>query len=123
MPQSVAAVIVGSTGSFREALLSNLRPPAFRVVAPKGTLSDLGWEEFPRTEPYLVVIQCGESPRALTAQIAQFKQQNPQARVALLGQHWGPADIGTALEAGASAYFAEAAISKEFLQAIKLITR
>jgi hypothetical protein len=33
------------------------------------------------------------------------------------------ADIATAFEAGANAYFAEAAISREFLQAINLITR
>jgi DNA-binding NarL/FixJ family response regulator len=122
MCQSAAVVIIGPSGAFWEALASNLCPAAFRVVASEESLSDLRWEELPRSGPYLAVIECGESPRSLLAKVAQLRQRNPQARAALLGRHWGAADIAMAFEAGASAYFAEATI-KEFLQTIKWITR
>jgi two-component system, NarL family, nitrate/nitrite response regulator NarL len=123
MLRAIAAVIVARAGPFRDALESNLRPPAFRIVASKASLSDISRGELPGSDPCLVVIECGESPGPFTGQIAELKQQNPLARVALVGQHWMPADIATAFEAGVNAYFAEAAVSKEFLQALNLITR
>jgi DNA-binding NarL/FixJ family response regulator len=123
MRQSTAVVIVGPTASFREALASNLCLVAFRIVASGESLGDLRWEELPRSGPYLAVIECGESPRLLVAKVAQLRRRNPQARVALLGHHWASADIAMAFEAGASSYFAEATVSKEFLQTIKWITR
>jgi DNA-binding NarL/FixJ family response regulator len=117
-------IIVATRGPFRDALESNLCPPVLRIVASKPSLNDISSGEMPRSEPCLVVIECRESPGLLTGQIAQLKQQNPLVRVALVGQHWTPADISTAFEAGANAYFAEAAVSQEFLQAVKnLITR
>jgi hypothetical protein len=70
----------------------------------------------------LIVIECGQSPPSLAAKVAQIKQRNPLTRLVLLGHHWSVADIAMAFEAGASAYFAEAAISKEFLQTIRWFT-
>jgi DNA-binding NarL/FixJ family response regulator len=122
MRQSAPAVIVGPTARFREMLASNLCPAGFRIVASEQSLSDLRWEELPRSRPYLVVIECSESPPSLTTKVAQLRQRNPQARVTLLGHHWAPADIAIAFEAGASAYFAEATIGEEFLRTIKWIT-
>jgi DNA-binding NarL/FixJ family response regulator len=126
MTQAIApvpAVIIVRAGPFREALERSLCPPAFRVITSKANLIDVSHGELPRSEPFLVVVECGEGPGPLSAQIAQLKQENPLARVALVGRNWLSADIATTFEAGASAYFAEAAISKEFLQAINLITR
>lgn len=123
MRREILAVIVAPTGAFRDALESNLHPPAFRIIATKTTLSDIGRGELPRSEPYLVVIECDESLGPHTAQIAKLRQQNPLARVALVGQRWTSAEIASAFEAGAKAYFAEAATSKEFMQAVNLITR
>ena len=123
MNQVVAAVIVAQASAFRDALESNLRPPWFRIVTSKAKLSDIGRGELPGSEPYLIVIECSESPDLHTAQVAEHRQQNPLARIALVGQRWTPADIATAFEAGANAYFAEAAVGKEFMQAMNLITR
>jgi hypothetical protein len=123
MTQAVAAVIVVRAGAFRDALESNLRPPAFRIVASTARLIDISRGELPGSERYLIVIECSESPGLHTAQVAEHRQQNPLARIALVGQYWTPPDIATAFEAGANAYFAEAAVSKEFMQAMNLITR
>lgn len=123
MHRSIATVIVGLNAPFREALSNHLRPPAFRLLATKPSLSDIVSGELPRSERCLVVIECRESPLSLTAKIAQLKEQNPLVRVALLGQHWAPADIAGAFKSGANAYFAEAIMSEEFVKAIELITR
>jgi DNA-binding NarL/FixJ family response regulator len=123
MRREILAVIVGPARAFRDALESNLRPPAFRIIASEATLMDVSRGELPRSEPYLVVIDCGESFGPHTAQIAELKQQSPLACIATVGQSWPPADIASAFEADVSAYFAETAISKEFMQAMNLITR
>jgi DNA-binding NarL/FixJ family response regulator len=122
MPRPV--LIVAPAGPFRNASESILTPPAFRILATKKSLSDTSPGDLPTTEPCLVVIECGESPGAVTRQITQLRQHHPLARVALAGQHLKPLDIASAFEAGVSAYFTEAVISPEFLHAIKnLITR
>ena len=123
MRREILAIIVAQTGAFRDALESNLRLPGFRVIASKSTLADVSRGELPRSQPYLVVIEWGENVGPHTAQIAQLKQQNPLARVVIMGRSWTPADIAIAFEAGANAYFAEATTGKEFMQAANLITR
>jgi two-component system, NarL family, nitrate/nitrite response regulator NarL len=123
MTQAVAAMIVARTGAFRDALESNLRPAGFHIVASKANVTDASRSSLPQFEPSLVVIECGESLGPYKAQIAEIKQQNPLARVVVVGQHWTPGEIAIAFEAGANAYFAEAAVSKEFMQAVNLITR
>jgi DNA-binding NarL/FixJ family response regulator len=123
MRYEVPAIIVAPSGAFRDALESNLRPPAFRLIAAKEKLSDVSRGELPRSELYLIVIECGKSLGPHTTQIAELKQQNPLARVAIVGQRWTSVEIASAFEAGANAYFAEAAISKEFMQTVNLITR
>jgi two-component system, NarL family, nitrate/nitrite response regulator NarL len=123
MTQAVAAMIVAQASAFRDALESNLRCPGFRIITSTAKLSDIGRGELPESEPYLIVIECSESPGLHTAQVAALRQQNPLARIALVGQRWTPADIANAFEAGANAYFAEAAATKEFMQAMNLITR
>jgi hypothetical protein len=79
MTGPVAAVIV-SSDRLRAGLENVLCDPAFRIVACKESLSDLGWEGLSQSEPRLVVIECDENPRSLAAQIAKFKQQDPQAK-------------------------------------------
>jgi DNA-binding NarL/FixJ family response regulator len=123
MARGITAIIVAKASPFRDALESNLCPPAFSVVITEASLSTINRAELSRSEPCLVVIECGESPGPLTGEIARLKQQNPLARVAVVGHHWKPADIAAAFEAGANAYFAEAAVSNEFRQAITLLTR
>jgi two-component system nitrate/nitrite response regulator NarL len=123
MDRAIGAIIVGRAGPFRDTLESHLCPPTFRILASEATLRDINRGELRRPEPCLVVIECGESPGPLTGQIAQLKQQNPLARVAVVGQRWNPADIATVFEAGANAYFAETAVTKEFLQAMNLLAR
>jgi DNA-binding NarL/FixJ family response regulator len=123
MNEAVAAVIVARAGAFREALENNLRPAGFHVVTSKATLTDVNHGELPQSQPCLVVIECGSSLGPHRAQIIKLKQQNPLARVVVVGQSWTTADIASAFKAGVNAYFAEATISKEFLQAVNLITR
>ena len=115
--------LVGQSTALREELTKFLRPPAFRVVTSRPSISEIGSGEFPQSDPCLLIIECSESSRLLIPQIAQIKQRNPLARIALLGHHWLPDEIAAAFQAGANAYFAEATASAEFQMAIELITQ
>ncbi|HEY1749023.1 MAG TPA: hypothetical protein VGG11_19975 [Xanthobacteraceae bacterium] len=123
MRHEIPAVIIAPDSALRDALQGNLRPPAFRIIASKATLTDVSRGQLPQSQPYLIVIECGERLGPHTAQIAELKRQSPLARIVILGRRWTSADIARAFEAGANAYFAEATVGKEFTQAMKLITR
>ena len=123
MSCEIPTIIVAPDRAFRDALESNLRPPAFRIITTKAKLRDIGRDELPRSELCLVVMECGERLGPHAAQIAELKQKNPLARVAIVGQRWASTEIESAFEAGANAYFAKATMSKEFMQAMSLITR
>ncbi len=120
---TIVTVLVGQSTALREELTKFLRPPAFRVVTSRPSISEIGSGEFPQSDPCLLIIECSESSRLLIPQIAQIKQRNPLARIALLGHHWLPDEIAAAFQAGANAYFAEATASAEFQMAIELITQ
>jgi two-component system, NarL family, nitrate/nitrite response regulator NarL len=123
MSRTVPTVIVGTSTLLREGLTAILGPLGFRVIASKTNMSEIGPEEFPPSDPCLLIIECGDSPRELIPQITAVKQQVPLARIALLGHHWHPLEIAAAFYAGANAYFAEATASDEFVGAIDLIMR
>jgi two-component system, NarL family, nitrate/nitrite response regulator NarL len=121
MRRTVPAAIVGSSTLLREGVTRILNSARFRVFASKPTVTELELEKFPQSEPWLLIIECGNSAPTLTAHVAAIKEKFPLARVALLGHHWGMSEITAAFEAGANAYFAEATASDEFIKAIGLI--
>jgi two-component system, NarL family, nitrate/nitrite response regulator NarL len=121
MSRTVPTVIAGPTTLLREGLAAILGPLGFRVVASKTALSEIGPEEFPPSDPCLLVIECNGDWRRLVSQISAVKQQTPLVRIALLGDRWQPSEIAAAFFAGANAYFAEATASDEFVRAVELI--
>ena len=121
MSRTVPTVIVGTSTLLREGLTAILVPLGFRVVASKTSMSEIGPEEFPPSDPCLLIIECSDSARSLIPQITAVKQQTPLVRIALLGHHWHPPEIAAAFSAGANAYFVEAMASNEFVRAIELI--
>jgi DNA-binding NarL/FixJ family response regulator len=115
-------VIVSSSAILRKQLSVVLCPPAFRVVTFKRSISEISLEDIPRSDAYLLLIECIERSQTVIAELASIKRWNTLARVALLGSHYQPNEIAKAFQAGANAYFAEATISKDVLAAIRLIT-
>jgi two-component system, NarL family, nitrate/nitrite response regulator NarL len=121
MRRTVPTAIVGSTTLLREGVTRILNSARFRVFTSKPSVSELELDKFPQSEPWLLIIECGDSAPSLTAQVVAVKEKFPLVRIALLGHHWGMAEITAAFQAGANAYFAEATASDEFIKAIGLI--
>jgi DNA-binding NarL/FixJ family response regulator len=121
MRRTVPTAIVGSSTLLREGVSRILNSARFRVFASKPSVSELELEKFPQSEPWLLIIECGDSAPSLIAEVAAIKEKFALVRVALLGRHWGMAEITAAFHAGANAYFAEATASDEFIKAISLI--
>ena len=121
MRRTVPTAIVGSSTLLREGVTRILNSARFRIFASKPSVTELELEKFPQSEPWLLIMECGNSAPTLTAQVAAIKEKFPLVRVALLGRHWGMSEITAAFQAGANAYFAEATASDEFIKAIGLI--
>jgi DNA-binding NarL/FixJ family response regulator len=115
-------VIVTPTALLCKQLSEVLCPPAFRVIGFKRSFSEISLEDIPRSDVYLLLIECIEKPQTVIAELPSIKQWNPLARVALLGRHFQPNEIARAFQAGANAYFAETTIGKDILAAVQLIT-
>ena len=115
-------VIVSPSAILRKQLSVVLCPPAFRVVTFKRSICEISLGDIPRSDVYLLLIECIERSQTVIAELASIKRRNTLARVALFGSHYQPNEIAKAFQAGANAYFAETTISKDVLAAIRLIT-
>ena len=100
-----------------------LRPPKFRIVSAKPSLTELSSADFPENDPCLLIIECNETPQLLIPQIATLKQQQPTVRIVLLGRELQLIEIDAAFRAGINAYFPGETPSAEFLTAVDLIMR
>jgi len=119
---TILTVILSPTAHLRKGLCKILCPPAFDIIVSEESPSELSSDDIPRSDVYLLLIECAQSAQTVIREIALIRQWNILARVMLLGGHYQPNEIAAAFQAGANAYFAEAAISEEFLGAIQLIT-
>ncbi|HUZ33189.1 MAG TPA: response regulator transcription factor [Xanthobacteraceae bacterium] len=98
-----------------------LDPVGFRIVTSKPDMADVSFDELPKDEATLLVIEAGDEPHSVISHIVRFKQNQPLGRVVLVQNHWCTADIATAFEAGANACFTAIMDSNELLKAIELI--
>ncbi len=105
----------------REGLARILQPPRFRVVASGPNIEALDTSALAHYDAQLLVIESGDSAATDIEHIDRFKRERPSSRVAVLANHWRPADILAAFQAGANVYFAQVTASEEFLKAIELV--
>ena len=123
MRGTVPTVIVGANILLREELIAALRPLGYRVAASKASISEIGPEDFPPSDPSLLIVECSDGSQRLIPHLVAVRQQTPLVRIALLGHDWRPSEIAAAFIAGANAYFAKATASDEFVSTVDLIMR
>ena len=121
MRRTIPTVIVGASTLWREGLIRILKPAGFHLVGSKQSMREVELEQFPESDPCLLIIECDDSAQSLIAHITAVKKRVPLVRIALLGHHWVTSEIAAAFQAGANAYFTEATASDEFVNAIGLI--
>ena len=119
--RSIPTIIVGPTTLLREALGKMLARRGFRTVGATPSLAEADLGGLAQADLCLLIMEFGNSPKSEIIDIAQFKEQRPRGRIALLGHRCQPLDIAAAFRAGANAYFSETTPSDEFLKAIDLI--
>ena len=89
MRRTVPTAIVGSSTLLREGVTRILNSARFRIFASKPSVTELELEKFPQSEPWLLIMECGNSAPSLTAQVAAIKEKFPLVRVALLATSLG----------------------------------
>jgi two-component system, NarL family, nitrate/nitrite response regulator NarL len=121
MRRKIPTMIIGANTLLRAGLIRILKPAGFHLVGSKPSMSEVELEQFPESDPCLLIIECDDSAQSLIAHITAVKKRVPLVRIALLGHHWVMSEIAAAFQSGANAYFTEATASDEFVNAIGLI--
>jgi two-component system, NarL family, nitrate/nitrite response regulator NarL len=114
-------VLIGPHALLREGLTHILCDAQFRVVASAACLSDLAPNAFRRSDQMFLIIESNGDARVTLAQIKLFKEQNPEGRVAVLGDRERPADMVAAFQSGANVYFDSRERCDAFIKALELV--
>lgn len=119
--QSCKVVLIGRNVLLREGISRILHAADFHIV-----MSALGTDELPTTlqaHPLLFVIvhDTDESDLALK-HIGFVREHYPDARVAIVSDHYRPEELISAYKAGASGYFVDVNSCDAFTKSIELVT-
>jgi two-component system nitrate/nitrite response regulator NarL len=119
--RSFSIVLIGPHALLREGLTHILCDAQFRVAASAPCLSDLAPNAFQRSDQMFLIIESNGDARVALAQIKLFKEQNPEGRVAVLGDRERPADMVAAFQSGANVYFDSRGRCDAFIKALELV--
>lgn len=119
--QSCEIVLIGKSILVREGISRILHAANFRIL-----LSALSADELPsalQTQQLLcLIIHNGDSFDAVLDQIRCVKARCPDARIAIVSDHYRQAELVLAHRAGASGYFVNVNSCDAFVKSIELVT-
>jgi two-component system nitrate/nitrite response regulator NarL len=118
--QSFATVLIGKNILVREGIARILRAEHFRILA-----SVSGVDELPSTlqslQPLFIIVQAGDDFDLAAEHIGLVRDQHPGGRIAIVANHYRPADMALAFRAGASGYFVNVNCCDAFIKSIELV--
>jgi two-component system, NarL family, nitrate/nitrite response regulator NarL len=102
--QSFATVLIGKNVLVREGIARILRAEHFRILASVSSV-----DELPNTLQSLqllfLIVQAGDDFNLTVEHIGLVRDQHPGGRIAIVANHYRPAELALAFRAGASGYF------------------
>jgi len=119
--QSFATILVGQSALLLEGLKRILEKTHFQVVALRSTVDELDLCQAQQHRTLLLILDAGHDLEMAVRQIKLFKQQRPDARVAILAETDRMADIALLFRSGANAFFPNTASTPSFLKSLELV--
>src|SRR6478609_756405 len=118
--QSFTTVLIGKNTLVREGIARILGAEHFRILASVSSV-----DELPRTLQSLqllfLIVQAGDDFDLAVEHIGLVKDQHPGGRIAIVANHYRPAELALAFRAGASGYFVNVNSSDAFIKSIELV--
>lgn len=113
--------LIGRSSLLREGLAGILRSAHFRILASVPCADDLPTSRIPVHPALFLVVHTGDDFCATVEQVGILRDRHPDARLAVVADHYRPNELVSAFRAGASGYLVYAMSSGAFLKSIELV--
>lgn len=114
-------MLIGQSSLLREGLAGILRSAHFRILASVSCADDLPTSRNPVHPALFLVVHTGDDFCATVEQLGMLRDRHPDARLAVVADHYRPNELVSAFRAGASGYLVYAMSSDAFLKSIELV--
>ena len=118
---SFAVILVGKSILLREGLAKILRAANFRIVASVSSADDLRPSKAKLHLPLYLIVHTGDDFDIALEQIALFRNRRPDARIAIVADHYRLNELTSAFRAGANGYFVNVITCDRFIRSLELV--
>ena len=114
-------ILVGKSILLREGLAAILRAANFRIVASVSSADDLRPIKATLHLPLYLIVHTGDDFDIALEQIALFRNRHPDARIAIVADHYRMNELASAFRAGANGYFVNVITCDRFIRSVELV--
>jgi two-component system nitrate/nitrite response regulator NarL len=118
--QSFATVLIGKNILAREGIARILRAEHFRILASVSRVDELP-STIQSLQILFLIVQAGDDLDLAVEHIGLVRDQHPGGRIAIVANHYRPAELALAFRAGASGYFVNVNSCDAFIKSIELV--
>ena len=119
--QSFETILIGKNILVREGISRILHAASFRILLSVSSADELP-SELQAHQLLFLIIHNGDSFDVALDQIRFVRGQRPDARIAVVSDHYRPDELVWAYRAGASGYFVNVNSCDAFIKSIELVT-
>ena len=119
--RSFAIILVGKSTLLKDGLAKILRTANFRIVTAVSNADDLRPSKAKLDLPLHLIIHTGDVFDIALEQIALFRNRHPDARIAIVADHYRLNELTLAYRAGAHGYFVSGITCDRFIRSIELV--
>ena len=119
--RSFAVILVGKSILLREGLARILRAANFRILASVSSADDLRPSKATPHLPLYLIVHTGNDFDIALEQIALFRNRRPDARVAIVADHYRLNEVTSAFGAGVDGYFVNVIKCNTFIRSVELV--
>ena len=116
-----AVILVGKSILLREGLAKILRAANFRILASVSCADDLRPGKASLHLPLHLIVHTGDNFDIALEQITFLRNRNPDARIAIVADHYRMNELTSAFRAGANGYFVNVVTCDRFTRSIELV--
>jgi DNA-binding NarL/FixJ family response regulator len=118
---SCAVILVGKSILLREGFAKILRAANFRIVTSVSNADDLRPSKAKLYLPLYLIVHTGDDFDIALEQISLLRNRHPDARIAIVADHYRTNELTSAFRAGANGYFVNVITSDRFIRSVELV--
>jgi two-component system nitrate/nitrite response regulator NarL len=118
---SISTILIGKSALIREGIAGLLRAANYRVAASVSNTDDLASDKLQSQPGLYLVVHTGDDFDVALRQIERLRSDHPQARIAIVADHYRRDELASAFQAGVNGYFFDLTACDVFIKSIELV--